>query len=108
LLLESAISIETTTTQQAIQGWICAYHNVATTYEQQGFIDRSRDALVTPFNTMLALTNDSNISPEMQLITHQALHITLPPLLEFANNHPSEFQFINKLVGHINTYEHLH
>jgi tetratricopeptide (TPR) repeat protein len=108
VMLENDLSIEGSSTQQAIQGWICGYHNLATTYEQQGFIERSRDALITPFRTMLALTHDSNTSPEMQLIAHRALQITLPPLLEFANKYPSELKFIKKLVEHINAYKHLH
>jgi hypothetical protein len=108
VLLEHDINIEASSTQQAIQGWICGYHNVATTYEQQGFIERSRDALLTPFRTLLTLTHDSNTSPEMQLIAHRALQITLPPLLEFANKYPRELKSIKKLVGHINAHKHLH
>lgn len=107
-LLETAISVEPYNAQQSIQGWVCGYHNLSTTYERQGFIVRSRDALVIPFRTMLALANDVNISPEMQLISHRALQITLPPLLEFGKKFPSELEFIKRLVGHITTDKNLH
>ena len=106
-LLENAMTTENTDIQQAIQGWVCGYHNIATTYEQQGLIKLSRDALVTPFKKMLALSYNSNASQEMKLTAHSALKMTLPPLLEFASNHPSEFKFINQVVEQLNTHDRL-
>lgn len=104
ILLEKSIVIESSDSQQVIQGWICAYHNVATTYEQQGLIQHSRDTLIIPFHSMLALSYDLQASSQMKLIANQALKITLPPLLEFANKHPNELQFINTIVEQLNTY----
>ena len=65
-LLEDSMTAEATDIQQVIQGWICGYHNVATTYEQQGLIEKSRNSLVTPFKTMLALSYNQNVSSEMK------------------------------------------
>ncbi|TEW46453.1 hypothetical protein [Psychromonas algicola] len=106
-LLENSITTENADIQQVIQGWICGYHNVATTYEQQGLIKLSRDALVKPFKQMLALSCNPKASQEMQLTASSALKMTLPPLLEFAKNHPSEFKFINQVVEQLNTYDQL-
>ena len=106
-LLEQSVAIESPESQKIIQGWICGYHNVATTYEQQGFIERSRDTLITPFRIMLALSYHPQSTSTMKLIADHALTITLPPLLEFANKHPSEFDFINNLVEKLNIYDQL-
>lgn len=106
-LLEQSVAIESPKSQQIIQGWICAYHNVSTTYEQQGFIERSRDTLITPFRIMLALTDHPQASSKMKLIATHALKITLPPLLEFANKHPSELNFINNMLEQLNTCDQL-
>ncbi|MEI6897899.1 MAG: hypothetical protein V5786_10540 [Psychromonas sp.] len=102
--LEKVVAIESSETQQALQAWICGYHNVATTYEQQGLIERSRDTLVIPFRSMLTLSYNPQASSEMKLIANQALKITLPPLLAFANKHPNEFQFINNIIEQLNVY----
>ncbi len=106
-LLEQSVSTESPNSQQVIQGWICGYHNVATTYEQQGFIERSRDNLITPFSIMLAISYHPQSSSKMKLIAHHALSITLPPLLEFANKHPSEHNFINNVVEKLNRCDQL-
>lgn len=106
-LLEDEMIIDVADVQQVIQAWICGYHNVATTYEQQGLIEKSRNSLVTPFKTMLALSYNQNVSSEMKLIANFSLKITLPPLLEFANKHPNEHEFINNVVEQLNTYDQL-
>jgi len=106
-LLESSVSVQSSETQQAIQGWICGYHNIATTYEQQGLIKCSRDTLIVPFRTMLALYYNPQASSEMQVLASHALKITLPPLLEFANKFPSELKFINHIVEQLNAYNHI-
>jgi len=106
-LLEQSVATESHNSQQVIQGWICGYHNVATTYEQQGFIERSRDTLITPFRIMLALSYHPQSSSNLKLIANHALNITLPPLLEFANKHPSEHGFINNIVEKLNTCDQI-
>lgn len=106
-LLEKAMATEHIDSQQAIQGWVCGYHNIATTYEQQGLIKLSRDALIKPFKQLLALSYNSKASHEMKLTANSALKMTLPPLLAFAKKHPSEFNFINQVVGQLNTYDQL-
>jgi len=106
-LLENTMATEHIDNQQAIQGWICGYHNIATTYEQQGLIKLSRDALVKPFQEMLALSYNPKASLDLKLTANSALKITLPPLLEFAKSHPSEFTFINQVVEQLNTYDQL-
>lgn len=104
-LLENSVAIEPAQIQQVIEGWICGYHNVAITYEQQGFIKLSRDSLVTPFCTMLALSYNPEASSDTKLIARRALKMTLPPLLEFANRYASELKFINNIVEQLNTYD---
>ena len=106
-LLEDTIAIEVTDIEKIIQGWVCGYHNIATTYEQQGLIELSRDNLVIPFKAMLALSYNQNASEEMKLAASSALKMTLPPLLEFAKNYPNEFKFINQVVEQLNTYDQL-
>jgi len=106
-LLEDSIAGDAVDTQQAIQGWVCGYHNIATTYEKQGQIKLCRDALVIPFRKMLALSYNPNASQEMKIAAHSALKMTLPPLLEFAQNYPNEFKFINQVVEQLNTYDQL-
>lgn len=101
--LENSIAVEFIDIQQVIQGWICGYHNIAITYEQQGLIKRSRDTLIKPFRIMLALTHHPDTSVEMRLTANYALNMTLSPLLEFANNHPNEYKFINSIVEQLHT-----
>ena len=48
-----------------------------------------------------------NASQEMKIAAHSALKMTLPPLLEFAQNYPNEFKFINQVVEQLNTYDQL-
>lgn len=103
-LLDNPIAVESPETQQALQGWICGYHNIATTYEQQGLIKCSRDALIVPFHTLLAFYYNPTTSSEMQQVAGHALKITLPPLLEFANKFPSELKYINKIIKPLNTH----
>ncbi|WP_413701853.1 tetratricopeptide repeat protein [Psychromonas sp. KJ10-10] len=107
-LLESIDSIDSGNAQKTLQAWVCGYHNLASTYEKQGFIERRRDALVTPFRIMLALTNNSQSTLEMQMFTYRALQMTIPPLLEFANTYPSEVKFIKQLIGSIESNKQLH
>lgn len=107
VLLENSLTIESPETHQAVQGWICGYHNVATIYEQQGFIERCRDTLIIPFRTMIALANNPQASSEMQSIARHTLQITLRPLLEFTNKYPTELQFINNIIQQLNTYDQL-
>jgi len=109
-LLETEITAnndDTNTIQQAVQGWICGHHNIASTYEQQGLISLSRDALLAPFHYMLALAANPNVSLALKVAANSALKITLPPLLLFANNHPSEFTLINKIVEQLNHNDRL-
>ncbi|MCP5077620.1 MAG: hypothetical protein GY951_06135 [Psychromonas sp.] len=106
-LLEQSVATESHDSQQVIQGWICGYHNVASTYEQQGLIEHSRDTLITPFSIMLALSYHPQTTSNMKLIADHALNITLPPLLEFANKHPSEHSFINNIVDKLNSCDQL-
>lgn len=103
-LLENVVAMEVSDIQQALQAWICGYHNVAITYEQQGLIERSRDTLLIPFRSMLTLSNNTHISLEMQLMAKHAVNITLPPLFVFANKHPNELQFINHIIEQLTTY----
>lgn len=104
-LLENSVAIEPAQIQQVIEGWVCGYHNVAITYEQQGLIKLSRDTLVTPFRTMLALSYNPEASSDMKSIAGRALKMTLPPLLEFTNRYASELKFINNIVEQLNTYD---
>lgn len=104
--LEHKHVLKTVETQQALQGWICGYHNIATTYERQGMIKCSRDTLLIPFRTMMSLTCQGDVSTEMKIIAHHALKITLPPLLEFANKYPTEFKFINTIVEQLNEFNY--
>ena len=106
-LLEDAMKTEITDIQQIIQGWICAYHNIASTYEQQGLIELSRDALMTPFHHMLALSRDPTTTEAIQLAANSALTITLPPLFAFAKKNPNEFAFINQVIEQLNIHQPL-
>jgi len=107
-LIEEQSYFQNDNLQQGIQAWICGYHNLASTYEQLGLVELSRDALVTPFNKMLSLNHSSPTSSDMQLVSCRALQMTLYPLLEFAKKHPSEFQFINTVLNHLNHSQPLH
>jgi len=106
-LLEKEITNNTDDIQQTLQGWICGHHNIASTYEQQGHIALSRDALIMPFQYMLTLAHNPNASPLLQMTANSALKITLPALLTFANNHPSEFTQINHVVEQLNYSDQL-
>ena len=103
--LENSASAEITEIQQVIQGWISGYHSIAVIYERQGFIKLSRDALVTPFQRMLALSYNPKTAVEIKLIANFSLRMTLPPLLEFVKTHPCERQFINHVVEQLNSYD---
>jgi len=93
---------------QSIQAWVCGYHNLAKTYEQQGLIQRCRDMLIIPFMKLNNISNQSYASPEMQLTIHRSLKVTLLPLLTFANNYPNESQFIDQLLKDINNPQSIH
>ncbi|MGX9417381.1 hypothetical protein ACXJY6_05035 [Vibrio sp. RC27] len=106
-LLEKSSRSEMVNIQQLIQGWVCGYHNIAATYERQELTELTRDALMIPFRRMLTLSNDPSASQEVKFAASSALKITLPPLLEFANNHPEESKFINDVIKQVITYENV-
>ena len=107
-LLEDDYYLQSPNLQQGIQGWICGYHNLASTYEQQGLIQHSRKALIRPLASMIKRSHDETTCFEGQMMAHRVLHLTLGPLCTFANKYPSEYAAINTFLKSINHPPLLH
>ncbi|WP_017446981.1 hypothetical protein [Gayadomonas joobiniege] len=74
---------------EAVQGWICGFHNLAQVFQRTGDIEKARDCLIIPHQTMLAVSRNKKASNQQQVNAIQALKLTLIPLLEFAQKYPT-------------------
>ncbi|MEL0659177.1 hypothetical protein V6255_08490 [Psychromonas arctica] len=68
--------------------WIASYHELASLYAQQGAIETAQKCLLIPHQSMLYMAKEHNGDLEQEQIAIRAISITLPPLLEFANEYP--------------------
>jgi len=68
--------------------WIASYHELASLYIQQGAIETAQKCLLIPHQSMLYMAKQHNGDLEQEQIALRAINITLPPLLEFADQHP--------------------
>ncbi|AWB66122.1 hypothetical protein C2869_06560 [Saccharobesus litoralis] len=74
---------------EAIQGWICGYHNLSTLFQKTGEIARAQKCLLIPHQSMMHMAQREDIDDDQQLIAIQATKLTLTPLLEFAQTYPT-------------------
>lgn len=68
--------------------WIASYHELAFLYAQKGAVELAQKCLLIPHQSMLYMAQEHNGDIEQEQIAIRAISITLPPLLEFANEHP--------------------
>ncbi|MPW30640.1 hypothetical protein F9L16_16775 [Agarivorans sp. B2Z047] len=73
---------------ESIQGWICAYHNLAELFNRAGKFEDAQRCLFIPHQSMLRIYQDQQSDEDLQLIALKAIKLTLNPLLEFAKEHP--------------------
>lgn len=97
-LLEFEIIKASESIRILVQGLVCGYHNISSTYEQQGRLKLSRDALVMPYCSLILLSNNELVSIETRMSAARARSLTLPALLEFANKYPNESQYIQNII----------
>ncbi|MCU4677640.1 hypothetical protein N7931_18655 [Catenovulum sp. 2E275] len=74
--------------QEAIQAWICSYHNLATLFQRTGELQKAQKCLLIPHQSMRYLADSEHADDELQVLALQALKVTVIPLLEFAQKHP--------------------
>jgi len=73
---------------EAIQGWICGYHNLSDVFQETGDLAGAQKCLLIPHQSMIYMAENNNIDDEQKLIGMKAIKLTLTPLLEFVKKHP--------------------
>ena len=86
--------------------WIASYHELAFLYEQKGAVDMAQKCWLIPHQSMLYMAQEHNGDVEQEQIAIRAISITLPPLLEFANEHPPCDNCMKELQAQLTMIQH--
>lgn len=76
--------------------WICGYHNLSELYKQQGQLERATQTLLIPHQAMLHNLKKTDV--KSQQLALKGIKITLPPILQWAQEHPSCDSCFNELI----------
>ena len=82
MLLENPKQVE------AIQGWICGYHNLSALHVKTGNVVEAQRCLLIPHQSMMHLIEQEGLDDDHKLIAFRATKITLTALLEFTQDFP--------------------
>lgn len=72
---------------EAMQGWVCGYHNLAATFEQQGQMDRAAQCLLHAHFTIVERANNKQYPDAAQSNALRMSSITYKSIIEFKNKH---------------------
>ena len=87
---------------EAMQGWVCGYHNLAATFEQQGQLERAAHCLMHAHYTILNHANNDDVPGMAQSNALRMSSITYKSIVEFKKNHQNCAKCMSELSNGIN------
>lgn len=73
---------------EALMAWICTCHNLSSLFESQNKLPAAMRYLLLPHEHCKYIVSEHSATEEAKALAIQAMSITLPPIVEFSNNHP--------------------
>lgn len=71
-----------------LMAWICTCHNLSTLFENQNKLPAAMRYLLLPHEHCKHILAEHCADEEAKSLAIQAMSVTLPPIVEFSNNHP--------------------
>lgn len=76
------------TSCEVLMAWICTCHNLSSLFESQNKLPAAMRYLLLPHEHCKYIVAEHSASEEAKSLAIQAMSVTLPPIVEFSNNHP--------------------
>lgn len=74
--------------EETLMAWICTCQNLSSLYEVVGKLDLSLKFLTVPHEYLQSVTTTPKVGEDIKVLAIKGLSLTLPPILEFAKQHP--------------------
>lgn len=85
--------------------WIASYHELSLIYQQQGAVTSAQQCLLIPHQSMLYMAKNNNGDEEQEIIAVNAIGLTLPPLMAFAEEYPTCEKCMKELKSQLSWVE---
>lgn len=73
---------------EILMAWICTCHNLSSLFESQNKLPAAMRYLLLPHEHCKYIVAEHSSTEEAKSLAIQAMSVTLPPIVEFSNNHP--------------------
>lgn len=73
---------------ETLMAWICTCHNLSSLFECQNKLPAAMRYLLLPHEHCKHIVAQHSASEDAKSLAIQAMSVTLPPIVEFSNNHP--------------------
>lgn len=73
---------------ETLMAWICTCHNLSTLFENQNKLPAAMRYLLLPHEHCKHILAEHCADEDAKSLAIQAMSVTLPPIVEFSNNHP--------------------
>lgn len=87
---------------EVLMAWICTCHNLSSLFEDQNKLPMAMRYLLLPHEHCKYIIAENSVCEEAKSLAIQAMSITLPPIVEFSNNHPHLTER-NELVNQVSS-----